>query len=296
MIILDPKQARKESTLECRPNPGIPEDLLLATAPVEEQAPDTPPPYYTYEGDSLGASVSPLHTSDFSTIKVLKSIHVEKFRGPISGTYCIDPDVTGDDHVQAENYSSDGNTGLRLGKSTGHFSSPNALFRARHGAISLHLSAKGSSVQRDRTSIDVANRHGDISLSFEPLLSGKNLNLSVYTRRGKIMVLLPRNFCGDIQISNRKRGGYDILPGLASRIRNMKGQSRKTILHVGNGNGPSVNDLVDAVTDHCQITSRSGKIIVGLSGEDVIPNRQGDDNLWKKLGGYFRGSSAYRSV
>ncbi|KAH7927318.1 hypothetical protein BV22DRAFT_1031926 [Leucogyrophana mollusca] len=286
MILENPKEAQKYSGSASDPHTDN-EPVTSPSRPLAQVTDDAPPPYYSFERE-LGISTDPPAALDFSTVK---GIRIEKFRGSISGTYCIDPDVSGDDSAQSQGRTNDRRAELRLGKTTGLFSSPDASFRARHGAISLNLAIKGPSEQCKHATVDVANIYGDISVDFQSLHSGNHLNLSVCSRRGRITVLLPRNFCGDVQISNRKRGGYDILPGLASSIRNMKGQRRKTTLYVGEGSLSPGRSLSDAAVDHCWVTSRFGKIVVGLSGEDEMPVKQQGDNLWKQLGAYFRGSS-----
>jgi hypothetical protein len=104
-----------------------------------------------------------------------------------------------------------------------------------------------------------------------------------------MVVLLPPTFRGDVQIRGSKWGGYDILPGLSSSIRSMNGKKTKMLLLIG-------DNITDAEgsesTDHCRLSSRHGRIVLGLSGQDSMPTPQQEDNIWRKIGSFFRGGES----
>lgn len=99
------------------------------------------------------------------------------------------------------------------------------------------------------------------------------------------MVWLPETFSGVIQASTGK-GELVVLPGLARMVRVLKSTNKEVMLLMGSqqwsGGGED-----SAMTDLCQLSSRSGKVIIGLSGQDKLPEQSG---FWKKLSQFFRGS------
>ncbi|KAJ8588284.1 hypothetical protein M405DRAFT_262663 [Rhizopogon salebrosus TDB-379] len=217
---------------------------------------------------------------------LVKTIQLEKHLDTISGTYIIDPDVPGDDPSTVQSLITR-NSVLGIRKASESLSAPHAIFRSRFGSIRLTLATKGSSERCHRTIVDVSTRHGDIAIDFASVHPGKHITLKVTSRRGKIIVLLPRTFCGDVQIRSGKVGGYDILPGLSSSIRSMKGRSGKASLRVGDS--PPTSEANSLAMDNCRLSSRHGKIILGLSGEDSMPTQQRQNGIRAKIGAFFRG-------
>lgn len=100
---------------------------------------------------------------------------------------------------------------------------------------------------------------------------------------GNVVLLLPTNFVGVIQLSTRK-GGVDILPALTRRMKVVKSSGRDVIIMVGNANEDS--DGVREVS-FCELTSRTGNVIVGLDGQDQYVPPVG---FWKKLTGALKGT------
>lgn len=91
---------------------------------------------------------------------------------------------------------------------------------------------------------------------------------------GNIVVFLPNDFFGAIQLQTRK-GTFHFLPALASIMRTMKEVKGETLILIGQ---PTVNREVDFL----QLNSRHGKIVVGLTGLD---HYQPTTSFWKKLVG-----------
>ncbi|KAG1739975.1 hypothetical protein EDB19DRAFT_793273 [Suillus lakei] len=243
-----------------------------------------PPPYSNIaSGSAVVPAVVGLANLNAPT---LKTIRLEKHHESISGTYIIDPE-SGDEPPAPQGFVARHSDLVGLRKAADFLSAaPHAVFRNRFGSIFLTLATKGSSEQCHRAIIDVSTRHGDISVNLSSVHPGKRITLKVTSRRGKMVVLLPPTFCGDVQIRSGKLGGYDILPGLSSSIRSMNGKKTKTLLLVGNGT-PGGEPM-----DHCRLSSRHGRIVVGLSGQDSMPTPQREDNIWRKIGAFFRGGES----
>ena len=94
--------------------------------------------------------------------------------------------------------------------------------------------------------------------------------------QGHVLVFIPRNFCGCIQIRSRKKG-YQVLPALSAFSRALTSTDKETLVLIGD---PSSNQ---DDSDYLQMESRHGKVIVGFSGEDQYkPN---EATFWQKFFG-----------
>ena len=187
---------------------------------------------------------------------------------------------------------------------------PNASFRTRHHAsISINLATRSTtSIENKKAYVRATTRKGDINIKLYSLQRGIHMNLDVSSRRGacgsgvaraflpadirswctgRIFVLIPRNFCGAIQLKSRK-GGYNVLPALSSASRVLTAKDREALILVGDPNSvPSSSGITDdSTTDFCQLGSASGKVIIGFTGEDkYVPTETG---LWEKLGEFLQ--------
>lgn len=274
------------------------EELQLHTAmliqddkePSPSHTPDCdPPPYSNFTSGSAGVSAVTID-SELANTPTVKTIRLEKHHELISGKYIIDPDESGDQTSALQGFAARHSDPVGLRKAADFLSAaPHAVFRNRFGSIFLTLATKGSSEQCNRAIIDVSTRHGDIAVNLSSVHPGKRITLKVTSRRGKIVVLLPPTFCGDVQIRSSKLGGYHILPGLSSSIRSMNGKRTKTLLLIGDS-APTAEGSKS--TDHCHLSSRHGRIVLGLSGQDNMPTPQREGNIWRKIGSFFRGGES----
>lgn len=100
------------------------------------------------------------------------------------------------------------------------------------------------------------------------------------------MLFIPRTFSGVLQL-NTSKGSIQLLPAFSASTKILKETDHEALVLIENQNlaapgGPRVADF-------CQLNSRSGKLIIGLDGED---NYVPEVGLWKKLEGYLRGNSS----
>ncbi|KAG1876438.1 hypothetical protein DFJ58DRAFT_754246 [Suillus subalutaceus] len=258
--------------------------------PSPSHVPDCdPPPYSNFTSGSAGVSAVTID-SELANAPTVKTIRLEKHHELISGKYIIDPDESEDQTSALLGFAVRHTDLVGLRKAANFLSAaPHAVFRNQFGSIFLTLATKGSSEQCSRTIIDVSTRYGDIAVNLSSVHPGKRITLKVTSRRGKMVVLLPPTFCGDVQIHSSKLGGYDILPGLSSSIRSMNGKRTKTLLLIGD-NAPTAEGSKS--TDHCRLSSRHGRIVLGLSGQDSMPTPQQEGNIWRKIGSFFRGGES----
>lgn len=102
---------------------------------------------------------------------------------------------------------------------------------------------------------------------------------------GDALLLIPRNFCGVIHLKGRKKACM-ILPALASVSRLLQAKDDDMFILIGDPSAVSDNtpgQPDDLSTDFCQVSSRSGKVVAGFTGEDkYVPEPPG---MWQKLFG-----------
>jgi len=238
---------------------------------------DVPPPPYTA---NTFRDVPPSFSTPDSDIHSVNHLHIHNRHEDVIGTYCIDATMPVPHMFK--------------GKSKWQASSktPNASFRTRHRAsISINLATKGRTIENNRAYVQVTTRNGDININLYSLQQGKHINLDVSSRHGRVLVLIPRSFCGAIQLKSRK-GAYKVLPALSSASRVLTAKDREVLILVGDPSSVSASTGIsdDSATDFCQLASRSGKVIVGFTGEDkYVPSESG---MWQKLGEFFRGGSS----
>lgn len=78
------------------------------------------------------------------------------------------------------------------------------------------------------------------------------------------MLFIPDTFSGVIQLSTRN-GSLHFLPGLVAVMKVIKKSDKEALVSIG-------DHTISGSTNHvdfCQLTSRSGKLTVGLSRQDT---------------------------
>jgi hypothetical protein len=105
-----------------------------------------------------------------------------------------------------------------------------------------------------------------------------------YLLSGNIVLFLPESFTGIVHLTTRK-GEMAVLPALASIMKVVKTSPREVIFMIAPKSFPDGADN-SSETTLCQLNTRKGNVVVGLSGRDqYVPQT----SFWKKLGGYLRG-------
>lgn len=282
MILQSKEEPQLPTTMHTQDNK---EPSLDSNEQQSSHIPDGAPPPYSPSNLASGSTAAP--GAGLADAPTLKTIRIQKHYESISGTYIIDPDVSGDEPSILKGIAARRSDLAGIWKDF-LSAAPHAVFRNRFGSIFLTLATKGSSEQCHRAIVDVSTRHGDIAVNLSSLHPGKRITLKVTSHRGKIVVLLPPTFCGDVQIRSSKLGGYDILPGLSSSIRSMNGKKRKTSLLIGDT--APISEGSESM-DHCRLSSHHGKIVLGLSGQDSMPTQR-EGNIWRKIGAFFRGGES----
>ena len=96
------------------------------------------------------------------------------------------------------------------------------------------------------------------------------------------MVFIPSNFDGALTIRSR-RGNVNFLPAFARSARTVSGNDKESFVLFGEGNY-SPNDLASDYIDSCFLSTRTGKITIGVSGVDHFDEARVADKIVEKLG------------
>jgi len=251
-------------------NSGVP----VPSDPAEGK--EKPPPYSLSSRTNPApprhaSSGGPLRPSSDPPSPSVNQMHLQSGPNPIQGTFYIDP------KIPSLGFNGKGHKSRQKNP-------PHASFRTRQGTIALELGTAGDLNETSKASVLVASHGGDIRIKLLPTPATKpRIALEVYSRKGDILLFLPKTFCGVVQLSTRK-GGLQLLPALAAIMRVVKETDNEALLLLGNQTMSKSNSGDNQALDFCQLNSRTGKLIVGLSGQDRYEPKVG---FWKKLGSMF---------
>ncbi|RXW21671.1 hypothetical protein EST38_g4190 [Candolleomyces aberdarensis] len=253
---------------------------------------EKPPPYTQSNGINLNRPVPPLpprllppetHLRPSVSTSELKAgsasfpdppatvnqVHLFSKKEDIIGTFFVDPRTPSLSPMPKRK---------KHGKRGGD--QPHASFQTRCANISLVLAATGSIKEAAKATINVASRSGCIEIRLMPTPSTRpRIGVDARSRSGDIIVWFPETFSGVIQL-NTVKGELHLLPNLAKAVRTLKDTDKEAMLIMG-------NQAEGGLTDLCQLTSRTGKIIIGLSGQDKHPQKEG---FWAKFSRMLRGA------
>ncbi|KAJ7442271.1 hypothetical protein FB451DRAFT_1297614 [Mycena latifolia] len=254
--------------------------LTDPTSPVEAEE----PPPYSLEGISSTserprrASVLPplpaeafLSPTDSGTAPTparappsFSQVRLETHYADINGTYYIDPKSPPLSNKKKKRKVHD------------------AIFRTRSGHITLDLATAGAALDVATASVNVMSKSGNITLNLLPADETKpRLDLEVKSNSGTIVVFIPETYGGAIQL-HTKRGNLEFLPAMLARSQVVKSAETESLVLFGKQAAPQSS----IPSDFCHILSRSGKIFVGLRGQDTYVEPPG---LWQRIGGYLKG-------
>ncbi|KAF8887038.1 hypothetical protein CPB84DRAFT_1826974 [Gymnopilus junonius] len=198
-------------------------------------------------------------------------VHLSERKHNIRGTFFIDPMVPMLNH--------------RPNKSKQPL--PHASFHSRKGNIDIELATTGNIQSAPKANIAVSTRHGEIKVKILPIPPSRpRVGLDIQSRQGNVMLFIPEGFSGIIQLTSKK-GDMQLLPVLSAYAQLLKSSDNEKIFMLGTQNNVLVLDS-SRETSFCQISTREGSIIVGLSNRDHYTAPQA--GFWKRLGGYLGGN------
>ncbi|KAH9479425.1 hypothetical protein JR316_0008015 [Psilocybe cubensis] len=195
-------------------------------------------------------------------------VHIFERNHDIKGTFFIDPLVMAYQR--------------RKGKKSKK-ELPHASFRSRKGSVELELATTGDIQKAPKANISVSSHSGSIQITLLPMPASRpRMGLDVNSTHGNVVLYIPEGYSGVLHLKTKK-GGIELLPALATHIKTVKFTARETIFMIGTQN--NLYELDNSrEASFCQVESRTGHIVVGLSGRDRY---QAPVGFWKRLGGYF---------
>ncbi|TFK29662.1 hypothetical protein FA15DRAFT_663819 [Coprinopsis marcescibilis] len=219
----------------------------------------------------------PSQSENTAESPTVTQIHLQAKDEQIIGTFYVDPRTPSTTKDKK-----------KRGKGQGP-ALPHASFKSRSGAIQLALGTTGETkhAESQKANVTVTSGSGAIDIQLLPMRPMRpRIGLDVSSQQGDITVHFPETFSGVIQLVSRK-GKLTVLPVLLNSVKVLKATEKEAILVMGAM--PSATHMQDGsyLMDLCQITSRSGKVVIGMSGRDKEPEKAG---FWKKLGQILRGS------
>jgi len=235
--------------------------------PNSDMTSDNPPAYSAHPGVPPSTSIHrPLPTVD--------QVHIFSRHDDIKGTFYIDPHVPLLDQCRR--------------KSKGKSQMPHASFRTRKANISIDLGTTGDINDAKKANVAVGTHKGNIKINLLPTLPIRPLGLDVTSRKGDIVLFLPEKYSGVVHVKTRK-GEMIVLPALTSIMKVVKTSDKEIIFMVSPQNSTHNGLGADhcSETSLCQLNTRKGTVVVGLSGRDRYESPPG---FWKKLGCYLRGA------
>ncbi|KAI0791974.1 hypothetical protein C8Q75DRAFT_753847 [Abortiporus biennis] len=211
-------------------------------------------------------------------------VRLESRHNAISGSYILNPELPGAPIAPHPcRHHRDRFPSGRKHRSALHkdMSPPNASFTTRHGSISLNIATAGDNDTVTKSHVQVASRHGKCNVNIFQIQPNKHVNLEVFTRHGNITVFIPPNFNGVLNLHSRK-GVVTFLDGFSRLARVVNGNDYEALVLFGSEN-LSLADLGSPNVDTCWLSTRSGKLTIGVSGVDHVDDAQNTNMLVKKL-------------
>ncbi|KAL0953822.1 hypothetical protein HGRIS_005002 [Hohenbuehelia grisea] len=220
------------------------------------------PPSETSAPSTAVQSEESLHGTH-PEVPTVNHIHKSLASTAITGTYFIDPCLPAS--VPEEKRS-------KL----------DASFRCRTGRIALNLATVCPHTDHAKARVAVQTQTSAIIVSLLEMPIVQNISLDLTSKSGDISLLVPRSFCGVIQLRTSK-GSVEFLPALAATMRVLKETDEEILILLGNSKTISAS----SGADFCHLASRMGKLTVGLKGEDKVQLPR--PTFWKRLGKQLRG-------
>lgn len=159
---------------------------------------DNPPAYNDHAQDTmiLRGTQSAADTHSKPKGNPTNYLSVVGSHSPIKGTYVIDPSM----HVPSSYLPP-------LGEGETEGDRKNLHLHTRDGSVDVDIWLVGrqqhSDIRKHRTTLHVSSRDGSIAIKVHAIDAIQPFFLDVFTRDGRITVLLPRSFHGPVALTSR---------------------------------------------------------------------------------------------
>jgi hypothetical protein len=199
-------------------------------------------------------------------------IHISDRRHEIKGTFFVDPLIESLDPSRRRKKSKD--------------TPPHASFRTRKQEIDIELGTTGNVERVSKAKVAVSSSSGHIKVKLLAMHSTRpRIGLDVQSRHGDIVVFIPDNYVGVVELSTSK-GKLQVLPALASHMKIVKSSEKDLLFMVGDA-----HEGVDTSREasFCNLRSCTGTVIIGLSNRDTYTPGPG---FWQRMGSILKGGSS----
>ena len=111
-----------------------------------------------------------------------------------------------------------------------------------------------------------------------------------------ISLFVPPNFNGALHLRSRC-GNMKFLPAFAQRARVVTADDEGAFVLFGDGDLSSICEPTSDGLDYCSLSSRHGRLTIGISGVDQLETSfAAGGNLMKKIGALMFGPATMRAV
>ncbi|KAJ7334178.1 hypothetical protein DFH08DRAFT_880422 [Mycena albidolilacea] len=266
-MLLDKRKSKSElsATDELEPPPYSMESAPSSRS--RSRAPSILPPLPAEAYESQGTETRPplaAHSSAFT------QINLDTRSDDITGTFYVDPQKPVSELTNKKSKKKKKQM-------------PDAMFRTRSAKIAIDLATTGRVRDVPKASVILVSKSGNITLNLLPAdnETRPRLDLDITNNSGNVVIFLPRTYGGAIDLRT-KHGSIEFLPAISEHINVVKAGATESLVLFGKQVPPSSQ----LPSDFCQIRTRSGRIIVGLKGEDTYVEEL---NFWQRIGEYFKG-------
>jgi len=278
-------------------SPGLPTKAQIPTASgsVADPHEDLPPPYVGRDGPSASTSTRPgsgpppraeppRGNSYLQSVaqQEVNHLYLQSKNVAISGSYILNSELSGVEAPGQCRKKAALDRRYRKLFSVGPPQTPTASIQTRHGSITLNLATAGQTDALNKAHVQVSSRHGKVHVNIYSLQENKHICLEVSTRHGAIVLFVPPTFAGSLRLRTR-RGNIKFLPEFERWARLVNASDNGAVVLFGQSvQAPSI-DVNDPTADSCLLSTRHGKIVIGVSGVDQYDEVQGP-GLLEKLG------------
>ncbi|KAI0040197.1 hypothetical protein FA95DRAFT_1566599 [Auriscalpium vulgare] len=162
--------------------------------------------------------------------------------------------------------------GQRLRDRVSALSTSAATFSTHYGSINARLAIVGDASTPVRAGVRATTRYRKIEIDLFAKASSKFIDLDVYSRNGRVLVMIPRTYSGIVELGTR-HGDVTVLPVLSAVARVVRAQSKEVSILVGDASdAPGASSQL---ADIMHLYSLRGNVVVGFSGEDEYVEPEG---------------------
>lgn len=241
-----------------------------------DTAEDHPPAYDDHARDTMVFKRTQPTADKLSKLKgnPANYLSVDETHRPIKGTYIIDPSM----RVPSTYLPP-------LGEGETERDRKNLHLHTRDGSVNVDIWLVGhqrhSEIRNGRTTLHVSSRDGSITVKVHAIDAIEPFFLDVFTRDGRVTVLLPRSFHGPVALKSR-HGGCKLSDELLQNSTPLGVADNTTRFFVGES--PAACDSVSQVEGYeLKAETRDGSVRVKYVDEDEAGRPGSKPGLFSRI-------------